>query len=52
MIPKIDQHLISPYNITPESHIKAMRVKEMVTHYINSWLLKKFSVLLSTFGNV
>ena len=52
MIPKIDEHLISHYIITPESHIKTMRVKEMITHYKNSWLLKKFSVLLSTFGNV
>ena len=52
MTPKIDQHLISPYNITPESHIKAMRVKEMITHYKNSWLLNKLSVLFSTFGNV
>ena len=29
--PMSDQHLISPYNITPESHIKVMRIKEMVT---------------------
>ena len=29
--PKSDQHLISPYNITPESHIKVMRIKEMIT---------------------
>ena len=28
--PKSDQHLISPYNITPESHIKVMRIKDMV----------------------
>ena len=52
MIPKIDQHLISPYNISPESHIKAMRVKEMITHCKNSWLLNKLSILFSTFGNV
>ena len=26
-----DQHLISPYNITPESYIKVMRIKEMIT---------------------
>ena len=29
---KTDQHLISPYNITPESHIKVMRIKEMITN--------------------
>ena len=31
LIPKSDQHLISPYNINPESHIKVRRMKEMVT---------------------
>ena len=29
--PKVDQHLISPYNFTPESNIKVMRIKEMIT---------------------
>ena len=29
--PKIDQHLISPDNIAPESHIKVTRLKEMIT---------------------
>ena len=28
--PKSDQHLISPYNITPESHIYVARRKEMI----------------------
>ena len=49
MTPKIDQHLISPYNITPESHIMTMRVKEMITHYKNSWLLNKLSVPLEMY---
>ena len=31
LTPKSDQHLISPYNIIPESHIKVMRIKEMIT---------------------
>ena len=26
-----DLHQISPYNITPESHVKIMRIKEMIT---------------------
>ena len=30
LTPKSDQHLISPYNITPESHIKVKRIKEMI----------------------
>ena len=29
--PKSDQHLISPYNFTSESHIKVMRIEEMIT---------------------
>ena len=32
LTPKSDQHLISPYNITPESNIKVMRIKEMITN--------------------
>ena len=28
--PKSDKHLISPYNISPESHIKVERIKEMI----------------------
>ena len=27
-----DQRLISLYNITPELHIKVMRIKEMITN--------------------
>ena len=41
---KSDQHLISPYNITPESHIKVMRIKEAITSIRLSWLLNKFSL--------
>ena len=33
--PKSDKHLISPYNITPESHIKVMRITEMITNKRN-----------------
>ena len=29
---KSDQRLISPYNIIPESHIKVMRIQEMITN--------------------
>ena len=32
LIFKSDQRLISPYNINPESHIKVMRIKEMITN--------------------
>ena len=41
---KSDQHLISPYNITCESYIKVMRIKEMITNLRWSWLLNKFSL--------
>ena len=30
LIPESDQHLISPFNITPKSKIKVMRIKEMI----------------------
>ena len=26
------KHLISPYDVIPESHIKVLRVKEMITN--------------------
>ena len=42
--PKSDLHLISPYNITPESNIKVMRIKEMVTREGTFWLANKFSL--------
>ena len=29
---KSDQFLISPYNITPESNIKVLRIKEMTNN--------------------
>ena len=42
--PKSDYHLISPYNITPVSHIKVMRIKEMITREGTFWLANKFSL--------
>ena len=33
-----DWHLISPYNITPESHSKVARIKEMILNKRSSWL--------------
>ena len=39
--PKSDQHLISLYNMYPESHIK---VEEMVTREGTFWLANKFSL--------
>ena len=41
---KISFMVISPYNITPESHIKIMRIKEMITTQGSSWLMNKFSL--------
>ena len=32
LTPKSDKHIISPYNITTESHINVMRIKEMITN--------------------
>ena len=33
---KSDKHLTSPYNITPVSHMKFMRIKEMINNYRSS----------------
>ena len=44
--PKSDQHPKSPYNITPKSHIKAMRIKEMITNQRSFGLL----ILVNTYG--
>ena len=41
--PKSDQHLISPYNITPELLMMVMRIKDMVNREGNFWLAIKFS---------
>ena len=30
LIPESDEHLISPFNITPQSNIKVMTIKEMI----------------------
>ena len=35
LTPKSDEHLISPYIITPESNIKVMRIKEMIAYLLN-----------------
>ena len=32
LTPERDQHLISPYNITPKSFINVMRKKEIITN--------------------
>ena len=42
--PKSDKNLISPYNITPESHITVMRIEKMVTREETFWLANKFSL--------
>ena len=34
---KSDQYLISPYNITPESHIEVTRIEEMINKLL-TWL--------------
>ena len=49
--PLSDKHIISPYNIIPESHIRVTRIKEMITKLGCSWILNKFS-LSPTLGNV
>ena len=36
LAPKSDKHLISPYNITPDSHITIMRLEQVITNYRGS----------------
>ena len=43
LTPTCDQHLISPNSITPESHIKVMRIKETIS---NSRSLIRTKILL------
>ena len=49
--PKSDEDLTSPNNITPESHIKVIRMKEMITN-LKKLLIRKQILLVSTLGNV
>ena len=39
LTPKTDKYLISPYIITPESHIKVTIITEMITNLRSSVLL-------------
>ena len=50
--PTCDQHLISPNSITPESHIKVMRIKETISNSRSSWLLEQRFSLIINKGNV
>ena len=52
LTPTCDQHLISPNSITPESHIKVMRIKETISNSRSSWLLEQRFSLISNKGNV
>lgn len=47
--PKSEWHLISPYNIWAESNIMVGRIKEMITNWRSSWLVKQI-LLVSTFS--
>ena len=42
LTPRFDQHLISPYNIIPESLSKVTRIKKIIIKYRSSCLLNKF----------
>ena len=48
--PKSDKHLISPYNITPESNIRVTRIMERINKYRS--LIVKQNLFVSTLGNV
>ena len=42
--PESEWHLISPNNIPPESHIKVMRIKKMITNQRSFWSVNEFSL--------
>ena len=44
LTPWSDQHLISPYNIIPESLSKVLRIEKTIIKYRSSCLLNKFSL--------
>ena len=46
-----DSHIISPYNITPESHIKVARIKEMITMQLKLLIVKQI-LLISSLRNL
>ena len=46
---KSDQHLISPYNIIPESNIKVRRMEEMITQPKKLLIVKQI-LLISNLG--
>ena len=51
--PESDYYGISPYNITPESHVKILKIKEMITDERSFWLVNNSPILLiSILGNV
>ena len=51
LILKSDHHLISPYNISPDSNIKIIGIKEMIKK-LKKILIVKQILLVSIFGNV
>ena len=51
LIQEIDSHLISPYVIPAESHIKVMRIKEMIT-ILKMLLIVMQILLVSSIENV
>ena len=49
----LDSNLISPYNITAESNIEVMRIKEMIImHAVEEVLIIKEILFVSTLGSV
>ena len=46
-----DWLLISPYNITPKSHIEVMRIKKKITNQLKLLTVKQI-LLSSNLGNV
>ena len=52
MVSNRDWHLISLNNITPESNIKVMKIKEMIINLLKKLLIVKQILLVSISRNV
>ena len=48
LIPESDQHVISPFNITPESYIKVMGIKEMLRKRESRLTYQLFSISIQS----
>ena len=52
LTPRNDKYLIYPNSISLESHIKVMKMKEMIANSVKEPLIFRQILLVNTIGNV